>query len=183
MKRLLSTLSICFFVFGSASVNAQAFVKFAGIDGEVIVEGYEGWSEFTSVTQKIEFTDISQAGPERLRELPEFQQLAIIKPLDKASVKIAERTLRGVPTDLVEIEWVLSFESGLKPYYTYELQNVRIVEYDSKGIGTADGEINADGRIYEEILLDFEEIKVTYREYDSDGNFLGATEYSWSKPN
>lgn len=182
MLKRIFFLSVCLAIFGFGTAQAQGFIKFLGIDGEVIAEGYEGWSEFTSVTQEIVLPETKKTGLNSRRGLlPEFQQLAIIKPLDKASVKFAERALRGALSELVQIEWTRSFDSGLVPFYTYELKNVQIVEYNSKGLGRSEDDINADGRIYEEIVLDFEEIKVTYREYDDAGNFLGATEFSWQK--
>lgn len=178
MKRRAFFVLMCLVAFGYSTVQAQGFVKFLGVDGEVTVEGYEGWSEFSSVTQEVVVPETNE-GLSRRGLVPEFHQLAIIKPLDKASIKIAERALRGAKTELVQIEWARSFDSGLEPYYTYELTNAQVLEYKSKGIGHSQDEVNTDGRIYEEIVLDFEEIKVTYREYDSEGNFLGAWEYSW----
>jgi type VI secretion system Hcp family effector len=161
--------------------HAQGYLKFTGVQGEVTVEGYEGWSDFISVVQRIAPTETTRGVATRVGDIPEFQQIALVKPLDKASLKIAERALRRIPTETVEIEWVVNFGGDLKPYYRYELEDVTVVEYSSKGLGEPYSNQGWDGQIKEQIVLDFDEITVTYWEYDEFGNPLGAVEYSWKR--
>ena len=172
---------MCFSLLVFNTAWAQGFVQFSGIAGEVTVEGYEGWSEFTAVTQEISRSEKTTGIVSQLSSLPAIQNLGIIKPLDKASLKIAERALKGMITDEVIIEWALSSDNGLKPYYSYLLKNVRVVSYNSRGISHSESNETANRRIEEEIALDFDEIVVRYWEYDSNGNNQGVTEYNWKK--
>jgi type VI secretion system Hcp family effector len=175
MKNLtLAVLGIGLLGLGAA--HAQSFVRFEGIDGEVKVEGYENWCELTSVVQQIKPSE-TKSGVVMRREL-EFDDLVIVKPVDKASPKIVDRALRASVTPRVEIEWVRTTGQALEPFYRYELRNALIKEYTSKGLGESEDPAE---RVMEQISLDFEEITVTYWEYDEDGNPLGAVEYSWAR--
>ena len=183
MKKLTPMLlaGIVLAALGFDTAHAQGFVKFTAIDGEVTVEGYEGWSEFISVVQKIAPTETTRGVATRVGEIPEFQQIVLVKRLDKASLKFAERALRRIATETVEIEWAVNFGGELKPYYRYELEDVAVVEYSSKGLGEPYSNQAWDGQITEQIVLDFDEITVTYWEYDEFGNPQGAVEYSWKR--
>lgn len=184
MKRqtVLLVIGIGLGILGFDAAQAQGYVKFDGIDGEATVEGYDGWSEFSAVFQKIAQNETTRGVNTRVEGIPQFQKLALVKPLDKASLKISDRALRGVSTDFVQIEWVTTFGETLAPYYRYVLEDVTVIEYTSKGLGELSPNLNPDGPIKEQMVLDFEKITVTYTEYDEFGNPQGNVEYEWTRP-
>ena len=57
-------------------------------------------------------------------------------------------------------------------YYSIELSNVGIIEYTIGHSKQADVPT-------ETMSLNFEEIKVTYTEYDSEGKSKGNVEFTW----
>jgi type VI protein secretion system component Hcp len=184
MKRqtVVLVIAIGLGIFGFDAAQAQGYVKFDGIDGEVSVAGYDGWSEFSAVFQKIAQNETTRGVNTRVEGIPEFQKIVLVKPLDKASLKISDRALRGMVTDSVEIVWVTNFGETLAPYYRYELEDVTVIEYTSKGLGEFSPNLDPDGPIKEQMVLDFEEITVTYTEYDEFGNPQGNVEYKWRRP-
>jgi type VI secretion system Hcp family effector len=169
-------------ILGLETAQAQGYVKFDGIDGEVTVDGYEGWSEFSAVFQKIAPNETTRGINTRVEGIPQFQKIVLVKPLDKASLKISDRALRGVATDRVQIEWVTNFGETLAPYYRCELEDVTVLEYSSKGLGEFSSDLNSDRAVKEQIVLDFDKITVTYSEYDEFGNPQGNVEYVWTRP-
>jgi type VI protein secretion system component Hcp len=184
MKRQTAVLviGIGLGILGFDAAQAQGYVKFDGIDGEVAVEGYVGWSEFSAVFQKIAQNETTRGINTRVEGIPEFQKIVLVKPLDKASLKISDRALRGASTERVEIEWVVNFGETLAPYYRCVLEDVTVVEFTSKGLGEVSPNLDPDGPIKEQMVLDFERIKVTYSEYDEFGNPQGNVEYEWRRP-
>ena len=97
----------------------------------------------------------------------------VVKELDKASPKIAEAVLTGKVFPKVEIHVTASYgDVGRFVYYAYELTNVRVTSYN---IGGSGHDVPT-----ENFSLNFEEIKVTYTERDSDGNAKGNVEYTWN---
>jgi type VI secretion system Hcp family effector len=179
MKGLMRLFGVYLLSAGFASAHAGGFVKFDFIEGESEVEGYEGWSEFISVVQKIAPSEVTRGVVTQAGAIPEFQQLSIIKPLDKASVEIAELALKGKTIDPVQIEWTRNINGTEKPYYKYKLQYANVTEYTSKGFGDTDLESATDDPVKEQIVLDFEKITVTYVQYDDEGNESGKVEYTW----
>jgi type VI secretion system Hcp family effector len=171
-KLILSVLGIGLLSLGVA--HAQSFVKFEGVDGEVKVPGYENWCEFTSVVQQLK-PGVTNSGFSKGGD-PEFQDLVIVKPLDKASPQIVRNALIGSAFPKVEIEWSRNTDEGPVPHYRYELGNVLIKEYTSKGLYESQ---DSGERIMEQISLDFEAITVTYWEYNDEGELVDQVEYTW----
>ncbi len=103
-----------------------------------------------------------------------FEDIVVVKELDKASPKLAEAVCKGEVFPKVEIHLTRSYtNTGLVTYYTYELNNVLIVGYRIGGSGYSENIPT------EEISLSFEEIKVTYTETDEGGVPRGNVVYEW----
>jgi type VI secretion system Hcp family effector len=179
MKGLVRLLGICFLTGGIVNAYAGGFVRFEGIDGESVVEGYENWSEFLSVVQEIVPAERPSAVVTKVNQAPQFKEISVIKVLDKASPKIAQLALRLQVIPRVEIEWTRNINGVEQPYYTYRLTNAVVTEYSSKGFGNTDLDSATDGQIKEKISLDFQEIRVRYYEYDEQGSLAGIVEYDW----
>lgn len=150
---------------------AGMFIKFEGVDGEVQSGSYRGWCNALSFSQGQSLPD-GGIEPTRQRADVVFEDIVVVKELDKASPKLAEAVCKGTVFPKVEIHLTRSY-AGLVTYYAYELKNVLIVGYRIGGSGYSEHVPT------EKITLSFEEIKVTYTEFDEGGRAKGNVEYEW----
>ncbi|HEY92637.1 MAG TPA: type VI secretion system tube protein Hcp [Dehalococcoidia bacterium] len=181
-----------------SSAHSSAYVKFDGIDGESQVAGHEGWSEIVSFSQPIIQPVSGTTGAARQRGIVVFEDIVIVKQLDKASPKLAESICMGKVFPKVEIHLTGPSEGSTcqGTFYAYELKNVMITSYEMSGSNplayalialapdttmpsTGPFIVQAVDAPLEGISLSFEEIKATYTECDSSGLAKGNVEYSW----
>lgn len=163
---------------GFDAISAQApalgpaamYVKFDGVDGESQDKDHQNWSDILAFSQG-QASPSAGAGSTRLRGDCTFEDVVILKQIDKASPKLAEAVCKGDVFPTVEIHVAGSYDLGSQTYYAYEFKNVQIVGYH------VDGSIG--GPPTEEVTFNFEEIKVTYSEFDDRGRPVGNVEYSW----
>ena len=157
----------------SSGALTSMYVKFEGVDGEAEDKDHKGWSDILSFSQG-QSSAVGSTGSTRLRGDVVFEDIVVVKELDKASPKLAEAVCQGKVFPKVEIHLTRSYKNtGLVTYYTYELINVLIVDYRIGGSGYSEHIPT------EEISLSFEEIKVTYTEFDEGGRAKGNVEYTW----
>jgi type VI secretion system secreted protein Hcp len=152
---------------GFSEAYAAGYIKFDGVDGESKDANHDKWIDITSFQQTI--TRAQGA----VRATPVFEDIQVVKEVDKSSPKLAESLAREQMFPSVIIHFTKSI-GGVEEqtYYTYELKNVMITSYSIGG--------TADTLPREEISLNFEEIKATYTEYDDkSGQKKGNVEYSW----
>ena len=169
--KFLHVLIICGLILtgGSFAINdvyAAGFIKFDGIDGESIDKDHKGWSDLLSFSESATSKDDSSTA--RTKGETTLQDMVVVKALDKSSPKLAESILMGKVYPKVEIHFA---SSDRVTYYAYELTNVMVTSYSVSG--------DVDEVPMEEFSLNFEEIKVTYTERDSEGKKKGNIEYSW----
>ena len=158
-------------LFLTASVEAAIFVKFDGIDGESRDANHMNWSDLLSVSESLALTTDST----RTRGTARYQDIVINKELDKASVRLRENLAKGSIIPRVEIEVTATFaDAGRVTFFKYELKNVLITSFQMNASGNDEA-----GPPTENVSLNFEEIKVTYTEYDDKGNSKGNVEFSW----
>lgn len=149
-----------------------AYIKFDGVDGEAQDKDHSGWSDLVSFSQGISQVGGGTTGPTRRRGDVILDDITAVKELDKSSPKIAEGVCLGKIFPKVEIDVTASTsEAGRVTYYRYELKNVMVTSYNVSG--------HAEGVPAEDMRLNFEELKVTYTEFDSKGKKKGNVEYSW----
>ncbi|MDM7999522.1 MAG: type VI secretion system tube protein Hcp [Dehalococcoidia bacterium] len=149
------------------------YIKFDGVDGGLKGGLYDNWSEMLSFNQLITqtggpSTNVTQRTPGSANA----EDIMVSKSLDKASTKLAEAALKGQIFPKTEIHFIRHQGERQLVYYTYELKNVRITRYQVGGTNNADF-------LTEELSLHFEEMKVTYTEFDFSGNAMGRYEYVW----
>ncbi len=147
---------------------AGMFIRFEGVDGEARNKDHIGWCNALSFSQGQSLPAGSAGSPQRGNVV--FEDIVVIKELDKASPKLAEAVCKGNVFPRVEIHLT---NTDLVTYYTYELENVLIVGYRIGGSGYSEHIPT------EEISLSFEEIKVTYTEIDEGGRPKGNVVYEW----
>ncbi len=150
---------------------AGMFIRFDGVDGETQNKDHIGWCDALSFSQGQSLPDVGIIGS-RQRGNVVFEDIVVVKELDKASPKLAEAVCKGNVFPKVEIHLTGSY-AGLVTYYAYELKNVLIVGYRIGGSGYSEHVPT------EELSLSFEEIKVTYTEFDEGGRAKGNVEYEW----
>ncbi len=149
---------------------AGMFIRFDGVDGESQNKDHIGWCNALSFSQGQILPAGSAGSPQRGNVV--FEDIVVIKELDKASPKLAEAACKGTVFPRVEIHLTRLY-TGLVTYYAYELKNVQIVGYRIGGSGYSEHVPT------EELSLSFEEIKVTYTEFDDGGRAKGNVEYEW----
>ena len=155
-------------------INAAAYIKFDGIDGEAKSDGHKDWIEILSFNQGIHKPASGASGSTRRRSSTEFTDLVVAKELDKSSPKLAEAVATGRVIPRVALDVTVATERGDVTYYRYELTNVIVTSY----------QVNMDNSEYlpmDSFSLNFEEIKVTYTglEFGPKGEPGDLVEYSW----
>lgn len=177
MKHPLSFPGIAGVALAIAFVSAEpsqagAYIKFDGVDGEAVDSNHDKWCDLQSFSQGIHQPGGSATGATRRRGEVVLDDIVCSKAIDKASPKIAEAVCRGKVFPKVEIHLTASYGEGARQtYLRYELKNVIVTSYNVSG--------DADGKTADHFSLNFEEIKVTYTEYDDKGSKKGNVEYSW----
>ena len=98
----------------------------------------------------------------------------MVKEVDKSTPKLAEAICLGNHFPEVQIHLCTSSEGDKRiPYFMWELKKARVTSYSISG--AADG-----GAVpTEEISLNYEEIKWTYDEMDSENKSKGKVEAEW----
>ena len=155
---------------GSLSINdayGAAFVKYAGIDGESTDASHDKWIDVLSVDFGV--TRAATGG-----SAPVVQHMVITMEYDKASPKILEKALNGEVIPKLEIELTATTGGSRATYLKYELVNVLVTSYQTNASGD-----DLAGLPTVVVGNNFEEIKVTYTEFDSEGNSKGDTETSY----
>lgn len=167
-----TVLGAIFCLLISQNANAAAYIKFDGIDGEVVDTTHKDWVELLSFNHSI-VKERADATSGR-RKTAQLSDIAVVKELDKSTPKLAETLLTGQVIPEVTIELTRRNGNGEQTtYLKYELKNVLITSYQFQGSGE-------NGAVpIEEISLNFEEIKVTYTFQDPTGSSQGNVEYSW----
>jgi type VI secretion system secreted protein Hcp len=152
----------------------MGFVKFDGVDGEATDTDHDKWSEIMAFEQGMYQPSSGMSGMSRRRGDVVLEDIVVVKELDKSSPKLAEACLKGKVFPKVNIHLTATYGDGNRhTYYKYELKNVQVTSYV---IGSEDVTIIYP---YEEMTLNFEEIKVTYTEMDDSGAMKGNVEYEW----
>ena len=149
---------------------ASGFLKIGDIKGESTDNAHKDWIIIESFSQGQSRSD--GVGPRGSGHVI-FTDITIAKELDKSSPKIAEAVANGKHFSQVDLELTRSTDSGRVTYYAYELTNVLVTSYSISGSG------QSEDVPVENFSLNFEEIKVTYTEYDKDGKKKGDVEYTW----
>jgi len=156
------------------------FAKYDGIDGESTDSNHDKWIDVLSVDWGMHKDKAKKKKPAK-NVIDNFQ---MTMEYEKSSPKLLEAALTGKVIPKLEIQLTkigcpdpprsdtcTSMEQVT--YLKYELINVRVTSYDVNGSGGAD-EITLPPTVV--LSNNFEEIKVTYTEYDDEGKNKGNVE-------
>lgn len=177
MRKLLPIIGIlCFFVF-SQSAEAVVFAKYDGIDGESTDSDHQKWIEIGSVEWGVRRPE-NKKGLQKRRANPIIEDLVLTMAYDKAAPKLQKSSLLGQFIPLLQIEQTATFgEGGRATFIRYELRNVMITGFN---VSTSNDVTDDGGPPRIVVSNNFEEIKVTYTEYDNDGDSKGNTEFTYT---
>jgi type VI secretion system secreted protein Hcp len=146
------------------------FAEFTGITGEADQKDHEGWIEIDSFSYAMG-TPGSGTGAVRRRGDVVIEDMVLVKGVDKTTPKLMEAAAKGTVITTVTIEAGQEYDGDLQIFYRYELENVMVTSYQST-VGAT--EVPTDT-----LTLNFEEITVTYTEYDDMGKSKGNVEWSY----
>ena len=143
------------------------FAKYDGIDGESIDEDHAKWINILEYEWGVERAEAPLES--RRRGAAEIAPFVIAFDYEKAAPKLLEKCATGAVIPKLEVELATSFGETLPIYLRYEMKNVSCTAYQVGGVadGTRPGVVIANN---------FEEIKVTYTEYDDFGSSQGSVE-------
>lgn len=147
------------------------FAKYEGIDGESMDADHHKWIDVLSLDWGAHRKGGGATGESRRRRAAVVDDMALTIEYEKASPKLLEKCLKGEVIPRLEIELTATYGGARATYLKYELKNVMVTSY----------QINASGH-YEAgppvvvVSSNFEEIKVTYTEYDDMGTSKGNVE-------
>lgn len=168
-KTLLLGTVLSVGLLASPAVQAAAFIKFDGIDGEAIDPDHAQWIDVLSTDWGIVLERDAASGlPTGKRQ---HKPVSVTKPLDKASPKLMEGIATGRVFPSVKVHLTRATSAGPVTYLEYELTNVIVTSWSTSG--------DADDRPTEEVSLNFEEVKMIYSEYDDAGRLKGKVEATW----
>ena len=147
------------------------FAKYDGIDGESKDANHDKWIDVLSIDWGVYHKGKPGSGQSRRRGAPVIEDLVLTIEYEKASPKLLEKCLIGEVIPELEIELTANYGGDRETYLKYEMKNVmaRSYQIDASGDDEAGPPLVVIGN-------NFEEIKVTYTEFDDEGSKKGNVE-------
>jgi type VI secretion system secreted protein Hcp len=150
------------------------FAKYDGIDGESKDANHDKWIDVLSVDWGMERPDAGATGKSRRRGRAIVEDMVLTLEYEKSSPKLQEKCLKGKVIPKLEIEQTATYGGARATYLKYELKNVVVTSVDINASGNDEA-----GPPTVVVGNNFEEVKVTYTEFDADGTSKGNIEFSW----
>ena len=173
-----SPIRACLFLAAVATaiptaLDAAVFAKYDGVDGESTTDpaGHDQWIDVLSIDWGMHRPG---GGTTARRGGVVVRDLQLTIAYDKASPKVAEKCLLGAVIPKLEIDFTATYGESRVTYLKYELKNVMITSFQVNASGNDEA-----GPPTVVVGNNFEELKVTYTEYDNSGGSQGDTEYEW----
>lgn len=148
-----------------------AFVKYDGIDGESKDTNHDAWIDVLNVDWGIHKPGGGATGQSRRRGAAVVEDLTLTMEYEKSSPKLQEKCLKGEVIPKLELEMTATYGGSRATYLKYELTNVMITSFQTNASGNDEA-----GPPTVVVGNNFEEIKVTYTEYDDTGSSQGNVE-------
>ena len=146
------------------------FAKYDGVDGESKDQNHDKWVDVLSIDWGAHKPGGGMTGQSRRRGAAVVDDLTLTIEYEKASPKLQEKCLKGEVIPKLEIEQTASYGGARATYLKFELKNVMVTSF----------QVNASGndQTPPTVVLsnNFEEIKVTYTEFDDEGASKGNVE-------
>jgi type VI secretion system secreted protein Hcp len=146
------------------------FAQFEAISGEATDSHHMDWIDIESFNFSMGVPGAVTSTSRRRGDVI-FNEITLTKQVDKSTPKLMEAVTLGKVIPEVTIEVTRAYDIR-KTFYKYELMNVFVTSYQSSGS-------TGNTAPTDTLTINFEEIKVTYTEYDSTGSSKGNVEWSW----
>lgn len=147
------------------------FARYEGIDGESKDENHDKWIDVLSIDWGIHKPGGGATGQSRRRGSAVVEDMVITIEYEKASPKLQEKCLRGEVIPRLEIELTATYGGARATYLNYTMENVMVTSYQTNASGNDEA-----GPPTVVVGNNFEEVKVTYTEYDDSGKKKGNVE-------
>ena len=157
----------------STETSQAWFAKYDGIDGESVDANHDKWIDILAIDWGANKPGAGATGQSRRRGAAVLEDMTLTMEYEKASPKLIEAALEGKVIPKLEIEMTSTYGGARATYLKYELKNVQVTSYEVSGAASDDAPPTVV------IGNNFEEIKVTYTEYDNEGGKKGNVEYNW----
>ena len=172
MKSFLLTLLFLGFSFSQLTAALTAYLKIGDIPGESQASGHEEEIEIHDISWAI-FRPVEDAtGSTRTRSSAVVEDLMVIKELDKSTPKLMEACANGKVFPEIVITFRKDSGEAHLDYLKITLTNVQVTSYDIGASGQS--EVPASSASF-----NYEELKVTYTEFDDKGASKGNVEATW----
>jgi type VI secretion system secreted protein Hcp len=149
------------------------FAKYDGVDGESTDAGHDKWIDVLSIDWGSHKPGGGATGQSRRRGGVVVEDLRLTMEYEKSTIKLLEKLNMGEVIPKLEIEQTANYGGARSTYIKYELVNVQVTAFDVNASG------NDETPPTVTLANNFEEYKVTYTEYDSEGNKGGNAETTW----
>ncbi len=149
------------------------FAKYDGVDGESADANHDKWIDVLSIDWGSHKPGGGATGQSRRRGGVIVEDMRLTMEYEKSTPKLLEKLNMGEVIPKLEIEQTANYGGSRATYLKYELKNVQVTAFDVNASG------NDESPPTVTIANNFEEYKVTYTEYDSEGNKKGNVETTW----
>ena len=151
-----------------------AFAKYDGIDGESKDTNHDKWIDILSIDWGAHKPGGGATGQSRRRGGAVVEDITLTIEYEKSSPLLQEKCLMGEIIPKLELELTSTYGGARATYLIYELTNVMVTSFQTNASGNDDA-----GPPTVVIGNNFEEIKVTYTEFDDTGSSQGNVETSF----
>ena len=148
------------------------FAKYDGIDGQSLNAEHDKWIDVLSADWNCHRPGGSTTGQARQKSSAVVDDFVISMDFEKAAPKLQEAMLMGKIIPKLEIEHTASYGGAHEVYLKFELKNVMVTNVGFNG--------NGEGIPSVVLSNNFEEIKVTYTQYNEAGEKQGNTETTFN---
>jgi type VI secretion system Hcp family effector len=149
------------------------FAKYDGVDGESADANHDKWIDVLSIDWGSNKPGGGSTGQSRRRGGVIVEDMRLTMEYEKSTIKLLEKLNMGEVIPKLEIEQTANYGGSRATYLKYELVNVQVTAFDVNASG------NDETPPMVTLSNNFEEYKVTYTEYDSEGNKGGNAETTW----
>ncbi len=153
---------------------ADILLDIPGVEGESKIKGFEGKIDVLSQSLGVSNPSSVQYGGGAGTAKANFQDLTIVKRVDKATPTFILKTANG--THFNKATLILRKASGGEPvqYLKYEMTEVFVTSWQVSDSG------NSDSFAMEHVSLSFAKLTVTYTSQKEDGGDDSPTPITWN---
>ncbi|MBT0957268.1 type VI secretion system tube protein Hcp [Alphaproteobacteria bacterium KMM 3653] len=149
--------------------STNIMMKLAGVEGESVQTGYEGWMYLSSCSIGGHQSATMHTGRGGGGGKVAMGDLMCTKLVDKCTPDLIKKLCAGQHYATVDVHFLKSTGDTPLPYYQIALKDAIVSSHNTGAAGE-------ESQINESFSLNFRTIKVTYKIQNEDGTDGGATE-------